>query len=97
MALVIELVSAGKVIDGYETGWNKVDLAIERSSLSFPVLERVDPYGIVRIDGEDLGRMAEELGALPAPAPRKLVDRLTDLCLRAQREGDDAYLLFSGD
>lgn len=98
MTIAIELTRDGRVIDGYETWWDEVESVLGQSSLDLPVLRRIDPYGDVRIQGDDLARMARELEALiPTSVPREVIDRITALCVEAQRDIGNSYLLFRGD
>lgn len=43
MALNIELVLAGRPVDGMATGWREVERAIELGGLQLPTLGQIDP------------------------------------------------------
>lgn len=102
MALNIELVLAGRPVDGMSTGWREIERAIELGSVQVPSLERIDPYSQeLVISGSALRDLISDCQVLEAattahvPGTLTTTSRLRVLAETASSEGGE--LRFLGD
>jgi hypothetical protein len=101
MAVRIELWIDGRVVDGAEQWWDDIEaaLAADDRKAEFPMLGRVDAYGDVLFEREELGALAADVRRFMSHAPesvRPFLERLTELCEAGDR-GTAAELRFLGD
>ena len=101
MTVRIELWVDGQLVGGAEEWWDYIEASIPdgEEAVGFPLLRRVDPYGDVLFEREELGALAVEVRRLVPQAleqARPSLEKLADLCDEGN-VGTAAELRFIGD
>ncbi|WP_432880552.1 hypothetical protein ACQPYH_35475 [Kribbella sp. CA-245084] len=100
MTIRIELWVDGRLVDGAEEWWDYIEASVpDGEEVGFPLLRRVDPYGDVLFERDELGALAAEVRRLLPRAleqARLSLEKLADLCDKGSL-GSASELRFIGD
>jgi hypothetical protein len=100
MAVTVELLLNGRVVDGVDEWWDDMEAALHGRESTSPLLSKVDPYGTVEFVGDELVALSSEIAdllpELRQAMARRLAERLAKLCESAITQ-DGARLRFRGD
>ncbi|MEV4260227.1 hypothetical protein [Kribbella sp. NPDC049584] len=100
MAIRIELWVDGRLVDGAEEWWDDIEASLDdEDGGGFPMLRRVDPYGDVVFEKEELGALAGEVRHLIPRVPVRVgtfLEKLAGLCDEGGT-GTSSRLRFLGD
>jgi hypothetical protein len=101
MTIRIELWIDGRLVGGAEEWWDYIEASVPdgEGAVGFPLLQRVDPYGDVLFEREELGALAAEVRRLLPRAleqARPSLEKLAELCDTGSL-GTASELRFIGD
>ncbi|MFF0264792.1 hypothetical protein [Kribbella sp. NPDC004536] len=101
MAVRIELWIEGRLVNGAEQWWDDIEASLPdvEWKARFPMLSRVDPYGVVSFERKEMDALGADVRRFLPQAPervRPFLQRLADLCDEG-RLGKVSELRFLGD
>jgi hypothetical protein len=101
MAIRIELWIDNQLVDGAEQWWDDIEASLPEGEgeASCPMLDRVDPYGDVLLEPDEMRALAVEARRFLTQAPervRTFLEKLAELCDKGGLD-ERAELRFLGD
>lgn len=101
MAITVELWIDDQLVGGAEQWWDDIEAALpdDNAEVDFPMLSRVDPYGVVVFNREAMNDLAVEIRRFSAQVPKRVLpflDKLVSLC-DAGGQAARSELRFLGD
>jgi hypothetical protein len=101
MAIRIELWIDGRLVGGAEQWWDDIKALLpdDAGGAGFPLLGRVDPYGDVLFEQEEIGALAAEVRRFAPQAPESARTFLRKLAVLCDEGGlaERSELRFLGD